>query len=223
MACLVCSVALTACDGSEYEQHHSELSKSTITCYADQQTDTVQFLSYDSWTLSSEADWITASPSKFDVPSGNYAVVPIAVKLTPNTTGSNRNSYFVINSSYDKQQFAAVVNQYAWLDVKTPNGIVEGSTETEFKDWKKTFTTSLKYNVTSYSVKFQTYAENATLTSDSEWAVPTQTSFAKKGEYTVSVTMSANTATTPRTATLTLTSNGVSTPITITQQAQPED
>lgn len=221
--CSICAWALTACDGSSYEEHYSQLSKTSLYYYADQQVDSVQFFTYDSWNLSTSDTWITASPSSCDVSSGNYAITPIAVSLTPNQTATNRSGYIVITSNYEKQQFSTVIYQYAWLNVKTPTGAITGSTDLEFKDWKKTFGASMKYNVTTYDVKFQTYADGATLTSDSEWAVPAETSFAKKGDYTVNVAMSTNESTSPRTATLTLTSNGVSTPITLTQQGKVEE
>lgn len=220
LAWTVLSLALVACDGSEYEMHQTYLNKSSVTCYADQTTDTLSVFSYDSWSLTTNDTWYSVSQTGYTVPDGYFANIPVVITMPANTTGENRSGTITVKESYDNQEFVASVYQYGWLNIITPNGTITGSTDQPFKEWKKTFSVSLKHSTTSYSIKFQTYADGATLTSDAEWVVPETTTFATKGIHTVALTLTPNTGDTARTATITLTSNGVSTPITITQQAE---
>ena len=77
----------------------------------------------------------------------------------------------------------------------------------------------VNYEISSKSehkYEFAVYADGATLSSDAAWLVPATTTF-NAGKHVVAIVAQENLATQPRTAMLTLTSNGISTPITITQ------
>ena len=69
-----------------------------------------------------------------------------------------------------------------------------------------------------FEVIFTTYANNATLTSDAEWLTPVEENFANAGRHVVNINCEANPTEVERSATLLLTSNGITTPITITQE-----
>ena len=78
------------------------------------------------------------------------------------------------------------------------------------------FTDSISPAKNQFEVEFKVYADDATLTSNVDWLTPAMTSFSA-GKYVVAIVANENELTQPRTGVLTLTSNGISTPITITQ------
>ena len=68
-----------------------------------------------------------------------------------------------------------------------------------------------------FNIEFTVYSENSALTSDADWLKPEQQDL-PAGKHVVKINVKENTDTeNSRTATLKLTSEGVTTPITITQ------
>ena len=113
-----------------------------------------------------------------------------------------------------------LVKQTTWLNIIRPFGKAEnydneGNLLPE-EDRKMTFAGSTISTANQFEIEFVVYADGATLSTDADWLVPAETTF-KAGKYIVAVVAQENLATEPRTANLILTSNGISTPITITQ------
>ena len=117
LAWIVLSLALVACDGSEYEMHQTYLNKSQVTCYADQTTDTISVFSYDSWSLTASDTWFSVSQTGYTVPDGYFANIPVCITMPANTTGTNRSGTITIKESYDNQEFVAAIYQYGWLNI----------------------------------------------------------------------------------------------------------
>lgn len=222
LAGLALALCLASCDDNENEYHATTPSKGQLVCYADQTADSLSVLSYDSWTLSASDTWFRATPTEVNVPNGYVANTPVSVSLSANTTGTNRWGTLTL-TCYDNNKLVLPVYQYAWLNVITPEAAITGDTEATFSNWTATFSAELTYNQTVYSLKFQTFADSATLTTNADWAVPAETSFPTKGTRTVGLNLTPNETSAARTATLTLTSGGISTPITIKQQAKPAE
>ena len=134
-----------------------------------------------------------------------------------NNTGKIRSGHIVVKS-YDT--VGMLVKQTTWLNIIRPFGKAEnydneGNLLPE-EDRKMTFADSTISTANQFEIEFVVYADGATLSTDADWLVPAETTF-KAGKYIVAVVAQENLATEPRTANLILTSNGISTPITITQ------
>ena len=84
------------------------------------------------------------------------------------------------------------------------------------EDRKMTFEGSTVSTANQFEIKFTVYSNGASLTADAEWLKPTASSF-DAGTHTVAIVVEENQELEERTANLILTSNGISTPITITQ------
>ena len=213
-------VALASCDGGEDEQHYTAVEKQYVETFADQSKDSLRVLSYDTWTLNNQADWLTVycgtqkNEITQKVPANTQVLTTIYFALQPNTTGQTRYSQIQISSSYGGT-IASQLMQYPFLNVQRPAPVTDSSTRAT------TFTYEVAAKpVTSPYIVFAVYADGATLTSsDESWLKPEKTSGFNTGEKsTVTVSVAENTASEARAATLTLTSAGVSTPITFKQK-----
>ena len=112
------------------------------------------------------------------------------------------------------------VKQTTWLNIIRPFGETknydsEGALLPE-EDRTMTFSGTTIATANQFEIEFTVYADGATLTADADWLKPATSTFAA-GRHTVSVVAEENAEVTERTAQLILTSNGISTPITITQ------
>ena len=145
------------------------------------------------------------------------------VKLTcaPNTTGETRHSAILLKS-FDS--LAMDVYQTAWLNIIWPTAIYTNKPEAAgdastgtVMDKQVSFVTTLSADSTSMKVKFRVYADGATLQSNASWLVHKDTVYAA-GTHEALLSVEPNAFAVSRTATLTLSSNGVSTPIKVTQK-----
>lgn len=186
--------------------------------YADQPSDTTRLFSLDSWTLRSSApEWFTCTPDAFDVPPGYSSATLITANFQPNTTGEVRSGQIQVDN-FDK--IGMQVTQYSWLNVIMPAGAMLPTSNAGADTQQNTeyqFEMRLKANSADTIVVFRTYRPNATISSNAEWAQPDQTSFAAARRDTVRIALQPNQTGADRTATLTLTSAGVSTPIRLVQ------
>ena len=216
----------TSCSESEYESHQTYFTPQEPygkVLYADQVTDSTRLISYDPWTASTVFNsgtdaWFTITPTSCQFTAGEqFASMRIDITASPNTTGKIRSGRISVNSYFD---IGMLVTQKTWLNIVRPFGSVEtqdaaGNALPE-EEHKKVFSAYTFAAENQFDIEFTVYADNATLTSDAEWLVPTVTTF-EAGSHKVAVVAKENLATEPRTANLILTSNGISTPITITQ------
>ncbi len=213
-------IALASCEGGKDEQHYTAVEKQYVETFADQSKDSLRVLSYDTWSLTNQTDWLTVycgtqkNEITQKVPANTQVLTTVYFALQPNTTGKTRYAQVQVNSSYGGTVSSQLM-QYAFLNVQRPAPVTDSSTRVT------TFTYDIVAKpVASASVVFTVYADGATLTSsDESWLKPEKTTGFSTGEKTtVSVAVSENTASEARTATLTLTSAGVSTPITFNQK-----
>lgn len=246
-ACAIATVSCDN-NKNSYELHQTNFYPTLadgIHVYADQTVDSTHVVSTDNWTFTTtEASWLKAtnqknetSPFTVTVPVGYVQRTAIYFDIEPNTTGKMRTGLLTATSVFEK---IGAVHQYItqapYLDITTPSCTTTGENETV----KYTFTlpgisSDGKYHtkvgtddVTSVPyITFKVYSSDATLTSSEEWLTAEKDdegdsdkslTFSANKEHKVNLILSENKTGQQRTATLTLTSNGVSTPITIVQE-----
>ena len=216
----------TSCTESDYEFHQTYFSPQVAggkVLYADQTTDSTRVISYDPWTATTEFEngataWFTISPTECNFIAGEqFASTRMNITTTPNTSEKIRSGHIVVKS-FDT--VGMPVKQTTWLNIIRPFGEAknydsEGALLPE-EDRKMTFAGTTIATANQFEIEFTVYADGATLTADADWLKPATTSFAA-GTHTVAIVVEENQEVVQRTANLTLTSNGISTPITITQ------
>lgn len=235
LAAASAALLLASCDNDGGEYHTTyfyPMDTNAITSYADQTLDSTRVVSTDSWTLNNATDWCTitcdgkSTPLTVTIPQGYMMSSLLLFNLTPNTTGSIRTNRIDIVSTYGKiGTISKSVAQYPFLNITTP--AVKATTDNSTAG-ASTTTYTFNLNITAAgktssgatpTIAFTVYSNDATLTTtDDSWITLSKTSgFTRASAQSVEITASTNTTGAERTATLTLTSNGVSTPITITQ------
>lgn len=220
-------VGLVACNESTNEYHSTyfyPITPSGVQTYADQQTDSLHVMSYDTWTLNNTTEWVDmkvgtsqTNQIKVEVPTGYFNLSRLDFVLQPNTTGKTRSTVVLVNSSFDKVgTIATQLTQYPFLNITTP-GVRMNEDGTN-----GTFTLDLPQkanneNATSFIV-FTVYTPDAQLTSSADWlTVDKSNGFTASVREKVNVTAQPNTTTEARKAQLTLTSGGVTTVINVNQ------
>ena len=219
---LILVIALTACTEGSYEHHASYFYPQRPDgqlLYADQTMDTTLIYSLDSWQATKEGDWFSITPESFEVRPGVSIFTKMTFTTTPNTTGKGRTGLVTIHAYHTISQS---LYQTPWLNITYPFAQYTKGEDHTFATRKATFRMALLSSATSSQVRFTTYAENATLTSNAEWVTPEKTIFLAPNNYEVKLTIQPNKSKDPRTAQLTLTSAGISTPIIVEQAGDPE-
>ncbi len=239
---LALTASLTSCGDSNEENYAFGYAKNSTTMlimYADQTADSTFIRSTNDWTLNKIAsEWITATyngqpaPQSVKVNSFYAQQFRIDYQFTANTTGDERLALatFLCNAGkLEGTSLGTYIIQRPYLNIQQPVADVadDGTKRTTFT--LNVPASGLTASQTKPQVIFTTYADGATLTSsDESWLKiengnqTTAGVYAKNQQQTVNLNISENTASEPRTATLTLTSNGVSTPITVIQAAHSE-
>ena len=215
-------LALAACTEGSYEHHASYFYPQRPDgqlLYADQTMDTTLIYSLDSWQATKEGDWFSITPESFEVKPGVSIFNKMTFTTTPNTTGKGRTGLVTIHAYHTISQS---LYQTPWLNITYPFAQYTKGEYHTFATRKATFRMALLSSATSSQVRFTTYAENATLTSNAEWVTPEKTIFLAPNNYEVKLTIQSNKSKDPRTAQLTLTSAGISTPIIVEQAGDPE-
>ena len=215
-------LALAACTEGSYEHHASYFYPQRPDgqlLYADQTMDTTLIYSLDSWQATKEGDWFSITPESFEVRPGVSIFTKMTFTTTPNTTGKGRTGLVTIHAYHTISQS---LYQTPWLNITYPFAQYTKGEDHTFATRKATFRMALLSSATSSQVRFTTYAENATLTSNAEWVTPEKTIFLAPNNYEVKLTIQPNKSKDPRSAQLTLTSAGISTPIVVEQAGDPE-
>ena len=215
-------LALAACTEGSYEHHASYFYPQRPDgqlLYADQTMDTTLIYSLDSWQATKEGDWFSITPESFEVRPGVSIFTKMTFTTTPNTTGKGRTGLVTIHAYHTISQS---LYQTPWLNITYPFAQYTKGEDHTFATRKATFRLSLPSSATASQLRFTTYAENATLTSDAEWVTPEKTIFLAPNSYEVKLTIQPNKSKDARSAQLTLTSAGISTPITVEQAGDPE-
>lgn len=220
----VAALCLMACSKSEYEVHQTYFYPQNVNgmlLYADQETDTIRLVSFDSWTAHSSVDWFAVSPTELQIPANTGVARRLDITATPNTTGKNRIGQIQVDSYFSIGMY---VRQTSWLNVQYPSGKVMASapleanqgTDTSFEDTQMAFSMALKADTTSAEIDFIVYKDGATLKSSDSWLTAPESPY-PAGRHKVKLGVEKNLSTEQRSATVTLSSNGVSTPISVVQ------
>lgn len=215
-------LALAACTEGSYEHHASYFYPQRPDgqlLYADQTMDTTLIYSLDSWQATKEGDWFSITPESFEVKPGVSIFNKMTFTTTPNTTGKGRTGLVTIHAYHTISQS---LYQTPWLNITYPFAQYTKGEDHTFATRKATFRMALLSSATASQLRFTTYAENASLTSDAEWVTPEKTIFLAPNSYEVKLTIQPNKSKDARSAQLTLTSAGISTPITVEQAGDPE-
>ncbi len=232
---LLLVLSLTACD-SENEFHQTSFDRTNIVMYADQQRDSVLLYYADDWTATlSDASWLTLLKVEQDAEGNIISQTPVTtlsdvmpedallmsqpifVGADANTTGRIRYTKIQVQSHENAE---IVVNQLPLLNITYPYYSYKEGTELN-KD-NIAFIGSYKADATAGEVVFTVYRDDATLTTNQEWCTPDATTF-EAGKHTVALELQPNTTGESRTATLTLTSGGVTSDITIVQSNEKSE
>lgn len=242
IAAVALVLSLASCSSGSNEYHttyFNPLRPNGIEMFADQTIDSTRIVSTDNWSFQIQgADWLTATykgkstPFSETVTPGYIAQSDrITLTATPNTTGKERGALLAVTSSYGKIGTTMIqLRQYPVLNITTPSC----ETTTENNQTQYIFRTYVDAaGKTSGSanpkVTFTVYAEGATLRSNDEWITVMPKTLGQENVYTpnekqeVNLTIAENKGTDKRTGTLTLTSNGISSTITIVQAAPTKD
>ena len=119
---LVCSLLpFFASCVSEPEYHQLTPVGDSFILYADQTLDSLRFYTFDSWTVTSQVDWITvegSSHADVSYSSSNLYLWKVLVSVKPNTTGRTRNGSVLVQS-YDYSYSSPFV-QLGLLKVSHP-------------------------------------------------------------------------------------------------------
>lgn len=229
LAAATAILAFTACSEGTNEYHSTYFyptGATSLTTYADQTYDSIRVVSYDSWTLNNQCDWFDVKLSSqvnniaVNVPSGYVNGSLLELTIQPNTTGKTRSAALQVVSSFNKiGTLQMMVSQKHYLNVSHPAVKTDTNGNTTFGI---ALSSSAKKDDGSYSsfVTFTVYSADATLTSSDSWLVPEKTTgFDTSKTQKVTFTAEPNTTGAARTATLTLTSAGISTTISVTEPA----
>ncbi|MCM1107532.1 MAG: hypothetical protein NC388_00590 [Clostridium sp.] len=215
---LAAAVMCVACDPVENTFHRTAIYhpfNGASVLYADQTRDSLSFLSFDSYTITVNSDWLHANESdlKGEVPAGAYVEGSIYFTVDPNTTGKTRDCSVVLNSyGYD---FQAYYRQLPYLRVIRPSMNTEGE-----------YSRTVKFDAEKDSLVFHPHG-NWTLAIDGEkpewmeWQEGTSMS-GVAGEHKAVFTLRKNTTLDSRRVKFILTSNGVSTGMTLVQEKQKD-
>ena len=219
---LILVIALASCTEGSYERHESYFYPQRPDgqlLYADQTKDTTLIYSLDFWTATKEGDWFEMTPTSYEISPTASVATKMTFTTTPNNTGKGRKGLVTIHAYHTISQS---LYQAPWLNITYPFAQYTEGEDKTFVTRQATFRLSLLSSATSSQVRFTTYAENATLTSNAEWITPKKTNFLAPNSYEVPLTVQPNKGKEPRTAQLTLTSAGISTPIIVEQAGDPE-
>ena len=228
LAAVAFTMAFTSC-ADDPERHELQILYPTDAYhYADETSDSLQFLTYDSWLASTdETEWMSiVSNGSGNVDYDYYTrlLVTVGVTMQPNLSNTTRRGYVRVKS-YKYERYASFI-QYGFLNVTRPEWTPK-TFMSEYSSVPRTvefcLTDSAAWLVDSLSFTTQK-AWTLTLKNqaDSEWITAEQTSGAA-GHNSVTLNMTENTTAEERKATFVLTSSGVSTEITVCQLGDSGD
>lgn len=230
LAALAAALAFTSCEDikNEYHSTYFATSENAIVTYADQYVDSVHVVSYDTWSLENNTNWIKVyyksqcNKIKVDVLPGYASVSRLDLTMEPNTTGKERQTILSAVSSYDKIGTVMMpLVQMPYLNITTPKVRKETNEnkETEYKFKLELTQGGLTLDRTKPYMNFTVYGDGATLTSDQTWIKPARKAdFPKFQTQKVELLVETNFTKKDRKANLTLMSNGIATTIEVTQR-----
>lgn len=214
-------------DNNDNNYHYLDIPGSSV-IFADQERDTVNIISTDSWTASEDADWMELAYTSYDAKGQSTSrMVPITVQ--PNLTGKARGAYVRVRSNGRNLNKSKV--QVYWMNIVRPLPVYTDDSHhsgswilgDNLDDLSVTFAMTDSAYKERDSIRFYLYDTAATLSTTADWVTILNNQFTRPDRDLVRLktavfTMTPNTTGTDRTAIFTLRSaNGVSTQITLTQ------
>lgn len=226
---IVAMATMLASCAKDPERHELQmLYPSTAYHYADETSDSLQFLTFDSWRASvDETEWISIVGDNSGNVNYDYytrLLVTVGVEMQPNLSSVTRRGYVRV-TSYKYESYASYI-QYGFLNVTRPDYTAK-TFMSEYSSVPRTvefcLTDSAAWLVDSLSFTTQK-AWTLTLKNqaDSEWITAEETSGAA-GHHCVTLNMTENTVPEERKATFVLSSSGVNTEITVCQLGKVDD
>lgn len=213
-------VSLTSCLGDDDNSYHGMTiiyPSGVSALYADQTTDSLKFISYDSFLLSSDASWLTilSKDASGTVPSNSYWYALDSIHMTPNTTGDARYGYITLYNTYKKSSAQACYYQTYFLDIIRPTALKDSNNRYYFA---QTDSSTIRTDSVAFKV-FGNWTFSIAPGDTATWvSFPANEKVSgTPGTYIVRYKLATNATGADRSMKLRLTSNGVSTDIKITQ------
>lgn len=232
---LAALIGFAACDNNK-DVEYDELgiypiqSGHTI-IYADQTVDSFTVVSVSSWKASVEGQNASLDPFKSSKSQSGAKIEShtCPIYFTPNTSSAIK--YSLLKVKNNKHSVARSYLQTYWLDIKIPAVAFSGPTtkmvdsyypgnfnpENQYKG--AYFLQEIAKDSTSTLIIFNTYAQEATLTTDADWITPKELRL-ESGSHTVELSFQANETGKDRTAIYKLSSNGITNDITFVQKGK---
>lgn len=220
---LVCTFALlvsllffNACS-PESEYHYTAIYypdlKSTL--FADQTEDSISFVTFDSWLLKSNAEWmrVPENMTSGEVPAGYYVRTSVPLYFDPNTTGESRST--ILNIQTSENTLSVIYEQLPYLCITYP---VRKNSAYELTDSSFVATDSLVFHAYGiWNVAFVNEQPEWIA-----WQASTPVS-GRAGRQKVQFDIQENQTENERRAVVRITSNGVSNDVTIVQLPPKEE
>ncbi len=228
--CACLALALAACD-DDSERHQISVvypeNNGVGNVYADQTLDSIIIWTFDSYkcTVVQGESWMTidSEMKQQTIPNSYYNMyaVTIPVYFSTNDTDSTRLGYVSINNYGDDWNETVYTGflQFGWLNITRPTA-------------KYVYDSNYMPTQGVFAMADSAYAltDSIAFTVHDKWTLRTEDTFVSladtsgnSGENVAHFSLAANNSTESRSATLTLTSNGISTPITIVQSGKSEE
>ena len=221
LACSMISLFLS-CAGNPENHQLAPVNGASI-LFADQTVDSILFYTFDSWSVTSQSDWITIegqSHGEFTYDYTKRYLCRVDVSLLPNTTGRTRRGLALVKS-YD-YSYSFPFYQLGMLEVSHPAYTVESYySESSTLPEVTSFVLTDSAHWTADSICFTVHNNWELKPSDGalpDWLVLEGATSGLPGKGEVRLTLTSNTDTeNERKATLQLTSGEVSNQITVRQ------
>ena len=215
------TAAMYSCSDNTDRHELSIVYPNGFALFADQTQDSIVFLTFDSWQVSSNASWISVvGKSREDITYDYYKnyLIHVDLALEPNTTGRTRMGNVMVRT-YDYEG-AGLYVQYPFLNITHPtinldtyignNNSVPSNMDFVLRDSANAVNDSLCFNVRKeWTLSFASGA-------DQTWLQLPTTSGAE-GYNVVPITLEQNLTPQERKTELILTSSGVENHISIVQ------
>ncbi len=234
---LLLSVALLAACDKENSNHtifFSYPAGAYGVAYADQETDSVVIVTFDSYQASTDVDWITIDPDlEYMKIQNSYWYmweIPIPLTFDANTTGETRMGIISIHNFGDgwDRTVQTLFLQMGWLNITHPAPTYQYYTVQNSDTIPANYPMTATFELTDTATQVR---DSLTFIAYDDWTVTCKSDFVKlenatgsAGECKVDITLvDANETAAERTAELILTSRGVSSTIKLTQTPEPEE
>ncbi len=210
LAGALCLLYFTSCNG-DTEYHYTAIihPNGDQTLFADQTEDSIKFVTFDSWTLSLNSDWMHMDEVNRHgtVPSGYYLNVHVPLTFDVNNTGRTRTA--TASVSANGNTLSAGYTQLHYLNVKRPQRRDNSYQLTDSAHYERDSLQFVAYG--NWTVEF--VGEQPAWV---QWENP-QAISGRKGEQKIYYTLVKNETDTKNEAQIRLTSNGVPADITLVQ------